>query len=64
MGRLFVPLKSEPFEWFRSGKKEWELRGISTRFNPDTVRKGPQGRAEEGVQRREYLRENNSGEDF
>lgn len=24
--RLFVPLKTEPYEWFQSGKKHWELR--------------------------------------
>ncbi|KXA88639.1 hypothetical protein AKJ62_04745 [candidate division MSBL1 archaeon SCGC-AAA259D14] len=37
MDRLFVPLKTEPFQWFRSGKKKWELRGISSQFNRDTV---------------------------
>lgn len=35
--RLFVPLKKDPFEWFQSGKKKWELRGISNNFNPKTV---------------------------
>jgi ASC-1-like (ASCH) protein len=35
--RLFIPLKSEPFEWFKSGKKKWELRGISSNFNNRTV---------------------------
>lgn len=40
MGRLLVPLKTEFFEMFKDGEKEWEFRGISTRFNRDTVRPG------------------------
>lgn len=24
--RLFVPLAKDPFDWFQSGKKEWEIR--------------------------------------
>lgn len=35
--RLFVPLKTEPFEWFESGEKDVELRGYGHRFNMETV---------------------------
>lgn len=38
MKKLFVPLRSKPFQWFKSGRKEWELRGINSRFNEQTVR--------------------------
>jgi len=37
MNRLFVALKSEAFEWFKSGKKKWELRGINNNFNTKTA---------------------------
>ena len=35
--RLFVPLKSAPFEWLQSGRKDTELRGLNSRFNTETV---------------------------
>lgn len=35
--RLFVPLKTEHFEAFKSGKKDIELRGFGGRFNMETV---------------------------
>src|SRR5947208_15927460 len=38
--RLFVPLNSEPFQWFRSGKKRWELRRIGRQFSLAHVRLG------------------------
>jgi hypothetical protein len=32
--RLFVPLSSEPFNWFRSGQKRWELRRYGRQYTP------------------------------
>ncbi len=37
MKRLFIPLCTEPFIWFETGKKEWELRKCSHVFNPDNI---------------------------
>lgn len=37
MSRLFVPLKADPFEWFWTGNKDTELRGLGDRFNMETV---------------------------
>jgi ASC-1-like (ASCH) protein len=30
--RLFVPLSKEPFDWFRSGQKRWELRRYGRQY--------------------------------
>ena len=38
--RLFVPLISKWFDLFKSGEKQWELRGISTYFNQKSVKVG------------------------
>ena len=38
--RLFVPLAAEPFRWFHSGKKVWELRKLGRQFTPAHVRLG------------------------
>lgn len=38
--RLFVALKTEPFQWFADGRKLWELRRTGPRFNSRTVRLG------------------------
>ena len=38
--RLFVPLKTEHYEAFESGEKTWELRGLNSRFNVETVQVG------------------------
>jgi len=35
--RLFVPLNKEWFDLFVEGRKEWEIRAISPRFNEKTV---------------------------
>lgn len=40
MDRLFVPLNSEPWNWFRRGDKTVEIRGVSPRFNQSTVKPG------------------------
>lgn len=31
---LFVPLSTEPFRWFQSGKKTWEMRRARGAFLP------------------------------
>ncbi len=37
MKRLFIPLCTEPFNWFVSGEKEWELRRRSSKYNKDQI---------------------------
>lgn len=38
--RLFVPLSTEPYRWFESGQKTWELRLLRRQFNLVAVRVG------------------------
>ncbi len=38
--RLFVPLSKEPFYWFMSGKKKWELRKNERQYTNKHVYKG------------------------
>jgi hypothetical protein len=38
--RLFVPLASDPFRWFASGDKTWELRAMRGQYNAKNVRVG------------------------
>lgn len=38
--RLFVPLSGEPYAWFESGEKKWELRRNSRQFTGEHVRPG------------------------
>lgn len=38
--RLFVPLSSDPFAWFSSGKKTWELRKRGRQYTCSHVRRG------------------------
>lgn len=38
--RLFVPLASAPFDWFRSGRKKWELRRLGRQYTTSHVRPG------------------------
>lgn len=38
--RLFVPLNGPWYDLFASGRKKWEIRGLSNRFNRQTVRVG------------------------
>lgn len=40
MRRLFIPLCSDPFNWFESGEKEWELRKKLKQFNPNNIEIG------------------------
>ncbi|WP_033919613.1 hypothetical protein [Sphingomonas sp. 37zxx] len=38
--RLFVPLATDPFMWFCSGRKKWELRKKGRQYTTDHVRTG------------------------
>lgn len=38
--RLFVALSLAPYEWFRTGKKRWELRRCRSQFTSRHVRTG------------------------
>lgn len=38
--RLFVPLAADPFRWFESGGKQWELRRLGRQYTLDHVRPG------------------------
>jgi hypothetical protein len=38
--RLFVPLSQEPFQWFSTGRKNWELRRHGRQFTERHVRVG------------------------
>ena len=38
--RLFVPLSTEPHQWFESGRKNWELRKLARQFTEKHVRIG------------------------
>lgn len=40
LNRLFLPLNTSWYNLFKSGKKKWEARGISGRFNERSVRIG------------------------
>lgn len=37
MNRLFVPLKTEPFNWFKSGNKIFELRNQVGQYNKNQI---------------------------
>lgn len=37
MNRLFVPLAAEPYHWFESGQKAWELRKCGRQFTERQV---------------------------
>jgi hypothetical protein len=38
--RLFVPLASEPYQWFASGRKTWEVRRAKSAFAPERLFQG------------------------
>jgi hypothetical protein len=40
LDRLFVPLAEQPFRWFESGLKTWELRKLARSFTEKHVRIG------------------------
>ena len=39
-GRLFVPLAGQPYAWFASGKKTWELRAKRGQFTEKHITLG------------------------
>ena len=39
-GRLFVPLATGPFNWFKDGAKKWELRKYGRQYTERHVRVG------------------------
>ncbi len=38
--RVFVPLSTDPYRWFESGEKKWELRGVGGAFTEKHLRVG------------------------
>jgi len=38
--RLFVPLSTEPFVWFKEGRKKWELRKYGRQYTEKHVHPG------------------------
>jgi hypothetical protein len=38
--RLFVPLATDPYRWFESGVKQWEVRRMTGSFSLEHVRLG------------------------
>lgn len=53
--RLFVPLNKEWFDLFEQHRKDWEIRGISARFNEKTVRIGRKVELRRGYQKKGAL---------
>ena len=51
--RLFVPLCSGPYEWFRSGQKTWELRRYGRQFTEKHVIQGRKVELRRGYSSRE-----------
>jgi hypothetical protein len=54
--RLFVPLASEPFDWFIRGEKKWELRKFGRQYTPKHVRVGRQVELRRGYRNKDILR--------
>jgi hypothetical protein len=38
--RVFLPLKRQAFNWFKSGEKDWELRGYGRSYQPHHLKPG------------------------
>jgi ASC-1-like (ASCH) protein len=38
--RVFIPLSQEPYYWFLSGKKKWELRKTGRQFTAKNIQDG------------------------
>ena len=53
MKRLFVPLSSEPYDWFRSGRKRWELRRYGRQYTSAHVKQGRQVELRRGYRSQE-----------
>ncbi len=50
--RLFLPLNTEWYNMFSNKTKTWEIRGISNRFNQNTVKTGRQVEIRKGYQKK------------
>jgi len=50
--RLFLPLNKLWYQLFLNGTKTWEIRGISTRFNTNTIYKGRRVELSNGYQKK------------
>jgi hypothetical protein len=48
--RLFVPLATTPFEWFRTGQKRWELRRYGRQYTERHVIPGRRIELRKGYQ--------------
>jgi hypothetical protein len=53
--RLFVPLATQPFVWFSSGQKKWELRRFGRQYTPKHVRVGRRVELRRGYGGREVI---------
>lgn len=53
--RLFVPLSSDPFQWFASGRKRWELRRYGRQYTTDHVILGRTVELRKGYSNRESV---------
>jgi ASC-1-like (ASCH) protein len=51
--RLFVPLSTEPFLWFQSGKKRWELRKYGRQYTEQHITLGRTVELRKGYSRKE-----------
>jgi ASCH domain len=38
--RVFVPLATQPYRWFASGRKQWELRRLGRQYTPKHLKLG------------------------
>jgi ASC-1-like (ASCH) protein len=55
LDRLFVPLATDPFNWFVVGKKKWELRRRGRQYTRHHVRVGRSVEFRRGYRGREVL---------
>ena len=55
MDRLFVPLSTDPFNWFVLGKKKWELRRRGRQYTRHHVRVGRSVEFRRGYRGRDAL---------
>src|ERR1700722_9355871 len=55
LDRLFVPLSTDPFNWFVLGKKKWELRRRGRQYTRHHVRVGPSVEFRRGYRGRDAL---------
>lgn len=53
--RLFVALASDPFRWFASGEKLWELRRFGRQFNDARIQVGREVELRKGYSTKESI---------